>query len=140
VIRQEGGRGSKLFRRLYATIASLVLRLPVSDTQRGAKLFRSSPALVAALEQPVGSRWAFEVEFLKRLQQAWGHLGFGTIVEMPLTECYDVGESNVSLRAGARAVAFLLRLGLRPSPRLEAMSPRVPEQEVADRMAAGDDR
>jgi hypothetical protein len=84
-------------------------------------------------------RWAFDVELLQRLQQAWGHSGCGTIVDVPLNEWHDVGESKVSLGAGVRAFAFLVRLGLRLSPRPEAMSPRVREQ-VADRVASGDDR
>jgi hypothetical protein len=85
-------------------------------------------------------RWALDVELLQRLQQACEHSGFGTVVEVALTEWHDVGESKVSLRAGARAFAFLVRLGLRHSPRPTAMPPRVREQEVADRVASGDDR
>jgi dolichyl-phosphate beta-glucosyltransferase len=53
--------------RAFATAASLVLRLPVYDTQCGAKLFRRTAALAHALEQPFLSRWIFDVELLSRL-------------------------------------------------------------------------
>jgi dolichyl-phosphate beta-glucosyltransferase len=53
--------------RAFATAASLVLRLPVYDTQCGAKLFRRTAALEHALSQPFLSRWIFDVELLSRL-------------------------------------------------------------------------
>lgn len=53
--------------RIFATAASMVLRLQVYDTQCGTKLFRRSAALSHALERPFLSRWAFDVELLGRL-------------------------------------------------------------------------
>jgi len=53
--------------RAFATAASLVLRLPVYDSQCGAKLFRRTAALARALERPFLSRWIFDVELLSRL-------------------------------------------------------------------------
>src|SRR5690606_14715992 len=50
--------------RLYATGASLALGVPVYDTQCGAKLFRTNPALRAALTVPFPDRWSFDVELL----------------------------------------------------------------------------
>jgi len=53
--------------RMFASLASLILRARVYDTQCGAKLFRRSPALAAALAEPFISRWCFDVELLGRL-------------------------------------------------------------------------
>lgn len=105
-----------LIGRAYATLASLALRIPVYDTQCGAKLFRSTPALTHALAAPFRAGWGFDVELLQRLQRQWGERGVGRIVEVPLREWHDVGASKVSLAAGARAFIQLARMALRPAP------------------------
>ena len=48
-------------------MASLILHARVYDTQCGAKLFRRSAALEAALADPFLSRWSFDVELLGRM-------------------------------------------------------------------------
>src|SRR4051812_8571535 len=53
--------------RVFATAASLALRIAVYDTQCGAKLFRRTSQLRAALTEPFISRWGFDVELLGRL-------------------------------------------------------------------------
>src|SRR5262249_19557526 len=53
--------------RLFASAASLVLDLSVYDTQCGAKVFRRTPALDAAISEPFLSRSVLDVELLARL-------------------------------------------------------------------------
>ena len=50
--------------RVFATAASIVLGLPVYDTQCGAKLFRASSELSAVLSSPFSNPWSFDVELL----------------------------------------------------------------------------
>src|SRR5262249_51994779 len=73
--------------RVFATFASLVLKVAVYDTQCGAKLFRAGPLLAAVLSEPFAARWAFDVELLGRLllgsHDARG-LGAGALLEVPL--------------------------------------------------------
>jgi putative flippase GtrA len=102
--------------RVFATAASLVLALPVYDTQCGAKLFRvRNPMLQQLLDRPFGSRWIFDVELLARYLTTSG--ARDGLYELPLQRWTDVGESHVKprdfLRAGGEMAAIYRNYGLR---------------------------
>ncbi len=82
--------------RVFATVASNVLRLPVYDTQCGAKLFRVTDDFRAVLRDPFLSRWIFDVEMIARFIQRrgveWVH---DSIYEFPLHQWEDVAGSKV---------------------------------------------
>ncbi|RLB51940.1 MAG: glycosyltransferase family 2 protein [Deltaproteobacteria bacterium] len=84
--------------RLFATLASWTLSVPVYDTQCGAKLFRVNERTEATLAEPFHSRWVFDVEILARYARELGFsaadLG-GRIVELPLERWHDVDGSKV---------------------------------------------
>ena len=81
--------------RVFATFASITLRLPVYDSQCGAKIFRREPAEIA-FSEPFVSRWLFDVELLARLRNHYRSEDLTeTIVEVPLAVWTDVGESKV---------------------------------------------
>lgn len=86
--------------RIFATVASLVLRLPVYDTQCGAKLFRVTPATVSLFARPFCSRWTFDVEIIARYIQKVGSvtIAAGQIFEFPLYVWKDVAGSKVKPR------------------------------------------
>jgi glycosyltransferase involved in cell wall biosynthesis len=97
--------------RVFATLASLTLRLTAYDTQCGAKLFRVTPALREALRDPFISRWAFDVELLGRLtigSASCPGVPASSIWEEPLHTWRDVGGSKLKLR---HMVASLVDLG-----------------------------
>jgi len=96
--------------RLYATAASAVLRLPVYDTQCGAKVVRAGPALTAALAAPFTSRWSFDVELIGRLLR--GGVPAAGFVEVPLQSWSDVGGSKLRARAALGAGLDLIRVAL----------------------------
>jgi dolichyl-phosphate beta-glucosyltransferase len=90
--------------RVFATVASLTLNLPVYDTQCGAKLFRASPELLSVLEKPFLSRWIFDVELIARFIQLKGlEAVSNSIYEYPLHSWYDVPGSKVTAGAFVRA-------------------------------------
>ncbi len=102
--------------RMFATCASLSLRLPVYDTQCGAKLFLRTPALAAALAEPFTSRWAFDVELLGRLVQppaGVAPLTVARIREEPLLAWTDVPGSKLYPLAAVKGGLDLLRLAVR---------------------------
>lgn len=84
--------------RIFATIASVILKIPVYDTQCGAKVFRTVPAFREAVAVPFRTRWIFDVELLGRLQRG-SHVSPGvpleSFVEMPLNEWRDVAGSKL---------------------------------------------
>ena len=96
--------------RIFATTASMMLGVRVYDTQCGAKLFRRTAALAAALERPFRSRWAFDVELLGRLLSAG--LPIGTFVEVPLMTWRDVPGSKLNVARMGRAFCDLLLIGI----------------------------
>ena len=94
--------------RLFAAAASIVLQLPVYDTQCGAKLFRVSPHTVALFAEPFLGRWTFDVEIIARLKQELASSehreAADAIYELPLDEWRDVRGSQV------KSIDFVLGL------------------------------
>ncbi|MFZ0594297.1 MAG: glycosyltransferase [Bryobacteraceae bacterium] len=84
--------------RIFATVVSWMLKLPIYDTQCGAKIFRANDSLIQVLDQPFLSRWVFDVEILARLLRSYqGNTAAlaQAIYEYPL-ECWtDIEGSKV---------------------------------------------
>lgn len=103
--------------RIFATVASLVLDLPVYDSQCGAKVFRAALAEVL-FGEPFSTPWLFDVEVLARLRN---HLGrarvLDAVVEVPLRHWRDVGGSKLGPMQMATAPAGLFRIHRRYNTR-----------------------
>jgi glycosyltransferase involved in cell wall biosynthesis len=105
-IERKGTR--HLSGRVFATMASLTLRLPFYDTQCGAKMFRATEVTESLFAEPFGSRWLFDVELCARLIRARGHEeAHRVIFEYPLREWIDVEGSKLSYWDFVRAVREL---------------------------------
>ena len=94
--------------RMFATAASLVLSLPVYDTQCGAKLFRVTRETAQLFDRPFHTRWIFDVEILARMMAATlgdDRSAAEMIYEFPLDRWEDVPGSR--LRAHHFLVAAL---------------------------------
>ena len=82
--------------RVFSTLASNILNIPVYDTQCGAKLFRTEHAELIFSEHFI-SRWFFDVELFARSIELMGReKTFNSIYEMPLSKWHEQGDSKVS--------------------------------------------
>ncbi|WP_446745060.1 glycosyltransferase [Silvibacterium acidisoli] len=84
--------------RVFATFASLMLHLPVYDTQCGAKIFRVTPELAEILKAPFLSKWVFDVEILARflaVRNKQSKRLHDEVYEYPLDHWEDVAGSKV---------------------------------------------
>ncbi len=99
--------------RVFATLASLILGLPIYDTQCGAKLFRVSAELRRLFERPFRTNWIFDVELLARFLGARNssrrQSAREAIFEVPIRQWRDVAGSKVRARDFVKA---LFELGL----------------------------
>ena len=83
------------FGRIFATIVSqFVLKVPVYDTQCGAKVIDYETAKLI-FEQPFISKWLFDVELLKRLQKIYNLKD--VVKEIPLESWDEIGNSKIKV-------------------------------------------
>jgi glycosyltransferase involved in cell wall biosynthesis len=96
--------------RIFSTFASQVLRLPVYDSQCGAKVFRAELAEVLFGERFI-TRWLFDVEMLARLRNHLGRDAFlEAAVEVPLNAWREMGGSKLRIADGVRVPFELLKI------------------------------
>jgi dolichyl-phosphate beta-glucosyltransferase len=104
--------------RCFATCVSLMLGLPIYDTQCGAKIFRITPDLEKVLSTPFDSRWIFDVEIIARFLQLHKddpRYAYHAIYEYPLEKWEDVAGSKVHSSDFFKALFDLMRIRSRYS-------------------------
>ncbi|HXT70251.1 MAG TPA: glycosyltransferase [Vicinamibacterales bacterium] len=96
--------------RVFATVVSLMLRLPVYDTQCGAKLFRAR-LIPELFGDPFVTKWFFDVELIFRLLRSRGHAAAaGMFVEVPLLVWTDQAGSKLRASDFLRTPLELFRI------------------------------
>ncbi len=84
------------FGRIFATIVSNILNIPVYDTQCGAKIFLAEFAEFIFSEKFL-SRWFFDVELFARSIEHIGRQNtVHSFLELPLSQWHDQGQSKVT--------------------------------------------
>nr|HIA89000.1 glycosyltransferase [Gammaproteobacteria bacterium] len=96
--------------RIFATVVSSVLGLPVYDTQCGAKVFRASIAC-EIFEAEFSTRWLFDIELLARYLQSYGQeFTLSKVIEVPLKIWIDRPGSKLTLHDFLMAPCELWRI------------------------------
>ncbi|HTV17861.1 MAG TPA: glycosyltransferase [Polyangiaceae bacterium] len=99
--------------RSFATAASTILRLPVYDTQCGAKLFRNTALAREVFGERFDSNWAFDVEVIARYSQGLARDGVPiqtAAIEHPLQRWHDISGSKLKPQAALGAAGELWRI------------------------------
>jgi len=103
-----------IFRDLASFIIGLmikvILRLPVKDTQCGAKVF-SRQSAQKGFKNKFISRWLFDIEIFLRLKKDMGKQKLiSAMKEIPLNKWEDVDGSKISVRDAMKFPAMLYQI------------------------------
>lgn len=87
-----------IFGRIFATLASVILGLPVYDSQCGAKLFTKNIAQLV-FREGFKTHWLFDIEILARLNSEKGKKYLlNNVAEYPLNSWQEIEGSKLSLK------------------------------------------
>ncbi len=101
-IRKMGSRVERIWYRHYlgrffATAASVMLKMPIYDTQCGAKIMRAGFA-APLFNEPFNVKWLFDIELFSRAIYELGNEGVKKAVyEIPLDAWKDIAGSKLRL-------------------------------------------
>ena len=97
--------------RVFATLVSIMLDLPVYDTQCGAKVFRKAEAQ-ELFREPFVSRWFFDVELFFRLKRYYSDRArlIECVMEFPLTQWTDIEGTKLKKIDFLRTPVELMRI------------------------------
>lgn len=81
--------------RVFSTVANSVVKIPVYDSQCGAKFFHKS-YIKTLFNQPFKSKWIFDLELILRVRNQVGIEKCNEIFyELPLNEWNEIGGSKI---------------------------------------------
>lgn len=81
--------------RVFATLVSMMLKIPVYDTQCGAKMIHKT-VVFELFEQPLLTKWLFDVELIARLEKKLGINAMPSVLlEIPLQAWSEIEGSKL---------------------------------------------
>ncbi len=93
----ERNRKRHILGRVFSTFASIILKLPVYDTQCGAKIVCTS-VIDDAFEHTFITKWLFDIEIIARLRNKYPEKILHILFEHPITQWKDVSGSKLKLK------------------------------------------
>lgn len=93
----ERGKIRRLFSRILAWMASVFTGFDVYDMQCGAKFFRKDISR-KLFQNEFYTRWLFDMELIFRLSKYTKGNAHYRILELPLMEWYEVGNSKIGIK------------------------------------------
>ena len=97
--------------RFFATFISIFLKIPLYDSQCGAKCFYVTPELKSILKNPFITRWLFDVELILRMQNHMKIKDY--IYEMPLNEWTETPGGKITLIDGFVVLLQIIKLSIK---------------------------
>ncbi len=98
-----------IFGRVFSTFASMILKLPVYDTQCGAKLFHNST--VDLFNPGFVTKWLFDIEILARFRNKFGtQTTLTEVLEVPISSWKEIGGSKLRLKHLLKVPFELLKI------------------------------
>jgi dolichyl-phosphate beta-glucosyltransferase len=98
-----------IFGRIFSTFASVILKLPVYDTQCGAKLFHATTRDL--FNEQFVTKWLFDIEILARFRNKFGvPATLNTVIEVPLNTWKEIGGSKLKLKHLLKVPFELLKI------------------------------
>jgi dolichyl-phosphate beta-glucosyltransferase len=84
--------------RVFATFANGIVKVPIYDTQCGAKYFHHS-LIETNFQEPFISKWLFDIEIICRVLSTQGKAFFlQNAIEVPLKRWKEKGESKIRFK------------------------------------------
>lgn len=100
--------------RIFATSVSIMLKLPIYDSQCGAKIFRTGSELETIICEKFESKWFFDVELIARLTKYLQNTDKCTphtvIYEIPLNTWVEVKGSKLKIKDFFWAIIDLFKI------------------------------
>lgn len=115
--KMNGGQEVKrsAFRMMASNIVgkavSMIIALPIKDTQCGAKVFKRATA-VNLFDNTFLSRWLFDVELFIRIRRFYGTAVMSKISEVGLLNWTEVEGSRISLRESLKFPFRLVEIAI----------------------------
>lgn len=95
--------------RVFSTAASNILKLPVYDTQCGAKLIKAEIVPVV-FNEPFITSWLFDVEIIARIRNLNPSIIEDVLYEHPVNRWEDIGGSKLKLKHMIKVPLELMKI------------------------------